>query len=178
MGLGGNGRTLVAVQVVLLVLATAGLIGASYAVLAPTAVKKGTEYKFMHCKECGFERPYEPTMADRPCPMCRPPKVGYFVPTMERIGGGTQVSPWWSFRIAAAAEVVAFMAGLWWVLSRKRPAADEGEEMYCRCPHCKWRLRFREKSAGKPGQCPRCKRFFRFPEEIEWFPADEEVGAE
>jgi hypothetical protein len=164
------------VQVALLLLVAGGLLGVSYAVLAPGIHRKDAGYKFMHCRECGFERPYDAKMAEGKCPMCRPPKVGYFTPTVERVGS-SPTSPWWPFRIAATAEVVALMAGLWFTL-RPRRVNEEEVSLYCRCPYCRWRLRFREAAAGKPGQCPRCKRFFRFPEESEQHPEDEEVGAE
>src|SRR5947209_20362534 len=99
------------VQAAILTLAAVALIGVTYAVLAPAPVKAGTAYKFMHCRECGFERPYDAKMAEGKCPMCKPPKVGYFTPTMEKVGNNP-VSPWWAFRVAALAEVVAFLAGL------------------------------------------------------------------
>jgi hypothetical protein len=45
---------------------------------------------------------------------------------------------------------------------RSRPAPDEPIVNFA-CPHCKRKLRFRQRQAGHRGACPRCKGDFNFP---------------
>src|SRR5262245_33558599 len=104
------------VRVALLVVGMGAAAGVTYAVLAPAPVRRGVPYKFMHCRECGFEREFDAKMAEGRCPICKPPMVGYFEPTMERTGNRQTGSPWWPFRIALAAEVIVFLAALWFIL--------------------------------------------------------------
>ncbi len=139
-----------------------GCVGISWLLLAPSnKPNSGAEYKYMHCKTCRTERAYDLRFADLKCLKCSPQKDGSYVPTVASISsaGG---NPWKWFGIAVALEVILYM-GLVVYLVSPRSAVIEERFLYCNCPKCKWRLRFRERSAGKDGACPRCKRTFRFP---------------
>jgi predicted Zn-ribbon and HTH transcriptional regulator len=134
--------------------------------LAPVSPKgSSAEFHWMHCRECGFEREYSEALAQGKCPLCKPPKVGYFEPTTKKVGiGSGHVNPWRVFNIAVGVEAIIFMAVLLYIFSARKYAKKENY-FYCICPRCKWRLRFKEKAAGTPGQCPRCKKVFTFPAE-------------
>jgi hypothetical protein len=83
------------IRVALLDVGTAAAVGVTYAALSPAPARRGVEYKYMHCRECGFERQFDAQMAEGRCPLCKPPKVGYFESTMERTGNRQSGSPWW-----------------------------------------------------------------------------------
>jgi hypothetical protein len=56
--------------------------------------------------------------------------------------------------VVAAGGVVVYL--------RARPPAEEPVHHF-NCPHCKRKLRYRNRQAGKPGACPRCRQSFTFP---------------
>ena len=105
---------------------------------------------------------------------CKPPKVGYFEPTEKPLGPGGRSNPWRWFYSAISVEAILFLGLLAYVI-KPRQREEKENYVYCNCPHCKWRLRFRDSLLGKGGQCPRCKRLFRFPEMEE---ADQEEHPE
>ena len=148
------------------ILLCAGLVVAvvvTWLLLAPGR-SRSSEYKFMHCKVCKSERAYESSFSTQKCLKCAPKKEAAFVPTVSSISGGA--NPWKGFSIAVALEFIVFMGLLLYVLKAKAEQVVV-RMLYCNCPKCKWRLRFRETSAGKSGQCPRCKYVFKFPEAVQ-----------
>ena len=118
--------------------------------------------KFMHCERCKNEWPYDHVKVLQKCPRCAPKHVEKMVATMKPLkeNPGTPMS---RFLLFGAFEAVLFLISLYFAI---RPPGGKIMEnvLYCNCPHCKWRLRFKESSVGKGGVCPRCKRMFRFPE--------------
>jgi hypothetical protein len=48
------------------------------------------------------------------------------------------------------------------VFIRSRPAREE-PIYHFNCPHCRRKLRYRRKQAGRQGACPRCRQGFLFP---------------
>lgn len=145
---------------------TTGLLacsGISWLLVAPdTKSKVGSDYQYMHCKTCRTERAYDSRFAELKCLKCSPQKDAGYVPTVASINGPGS-NPWKWFSIAVALEAIIFLGLLAYLMSPRSVAVQE-TFLYCNCPSCKWRLRFRERSAGKDGACPRCKRTFRFPE--------------
>lgn len=145
---------------------TTGFVGSvllAWLFLAPKSKAAGGDYKFMHCKTCRAERKYETSFAEMKCLKCtRENRDGSYVPTVASVGT-SGAGPWKWFNVALAVEVILFLGLLAYALER-RAATPEVEYLYCNCPYCRWRLRFKETSAGKDGMCPRCGRKFRFPE--------------
>jgi len=178
-------QKLVRVAVLILTMGLAVMISLLF--LAPRGKKKLAEYKFMHCKQCKWEQPFKEQLLKSPCTYC-PKKDGELVPTVESMRGKggslaaeNSLNPWKWFNISLLIESVLFLGGLVYILrAREKEAAVK--HLYCNCPHCKWRLRFRESLVGKGGQCPRCKRLFKFPEgeeaEKEEFPQEQEEHTE
>lgn len=132
-------------------------VAAAWLLLAPRT-PKAAEYKFMHCKTCETEREYDGKSTDLKCTKCK--KTVTFIPTVASIKA--EGNPRKSFYVAVSLLIIAYM-GLLLLLVKPRPKEVEKRFLYCNCPKCKWRLRFKETSANKDGQCPRCKKVFRFP---------------
>jgi uncharacterized paraquat-inducible protein A len=120
----------------------------------------GTDYKFMHCRTCKTERAYDGKDPEAKCTKCK--RTVIFVPTVQSIHNPGP-SRWKSFLVAAAIEAIVYM-GLLVYLINPGANVEAVKYLYCNCPKCKWRLRFRETSAGKSGQCPRCRQVFEFPD--------------
>lgn len=156
------------VQVCMTLLAGALAVMLSSLVLAPKDRRKGDTagYKFMHCDQCKTELAYNAELAEKPCPRCRPPKTGFFRPTLRSIKDGGDVDPWRWVHLATALESLATVGMVVYLLYL--PVPDPTSIYYvCNCPHCGQRTRFRQVALGGIGQCPRCKRPFRFPDEDE-----------
>jgi hypothetical protein len=60
--------------------------------------------------------------------------------------------------VAAGAAVLAF-SGIRLARGRHR----EEPSAYCRCPHCRQKLRYRLRQVSGRALCPRCVRTFHFP---------------
>jgi hypothetical protein len=60
--------------------------------------------------------------------------------------------------------VVALLlgGGGYFYLRGRRPPQEEAYASF-NCPHCKRKLRYLVKRAGRPGECPRCHKRLTFP---------------
>jgi len=160
------------VQVFVVVSSGVLLAGIAYLLLAPktsdaaklAADKKAGKYKYLSCDKCNMELPYNPELDGKKCSKCKPPKTGFYTPTVASRKDGGGPDPWKWFILAVAFDGLA-VAGTVVYLS-SLPVLDPSAVFYVfNCPHCAQRLRFRQLALGGIGQCSRCKRPLRFPDE-------------
>jgi hypothetical protein len=163
------------VQVCVTLVAGCLVAGISSRLLAPKVDAKGqtadkSKLKYMHCNVCKLEMQYNPELVQRPCPKCRPPKVGFFVATESSVKsafGGPSPYRWYNLALTFEAFVTVGVV----VYLLYLPVPDPTTTFYVfSCPHCRQRMRYRKVALGGLGQCPRCKRPVRFPDEDEAVP--------
>src|SRR5713226_8122575 len=115
-------------QVGILVVATGLVLLLTWFFLAPRGKSRSADYKFVYCKQCKAEVPYDAKLLDAPCLRC-PTKDGVLVPVVEstRGKGGAGVdslpNPWKWFYVAASLEANVFLGLLTYILSPRRRRA-------------------------------------------------------
>jgi hypothetical protein len=155
------------VQVCLILLAwlLVGLLTVTW--MAPKTIAKGdtSQYKYLHCDQCGMEIPYNKELDQKHCAKCPPEKGGFYMPTVTSIKSGFGgLSPWRWVYMTLFIETLGMLAGVTYLLYL--PVADPAFVYFVlACPYCGQRLRYRAVSLGGLGGCSRCKRMIRFPEE-------------
>jgi phage FluMu protein Com len=136
-------------------------------VLKPKSIPKEdtSQYKFIRCDVCNLELPYSQETANKKCPKCRPPKVGYMLPQKESIKSGSgQLDPWRWVYSGLFVETLGLLASVVYLLYL--PVSDPTKVYYVlSCMHCSQKLRYRAVALGGIGSCSRCKRMLRFPDE-------------
>lgn len=153
------------VQVVLVLFGSGVVMLVSGLILAPKAIPKAVDPKFLYCPKCEFEMRYDVKYDGEPCNKCRDEPVGTFEARDESVKKNGK-SRWRWVYLAIALEAIATLGGVVYLLYR--PAHSSSTTYYVfSCPHCGQRLRFRHVSLGGLGQCTRCKRPVRFPGELE-----------
>src|SRR5262245_60061266 len=99
------------VQLLLVFVGFGAAFATSGALLSPPPDKSRPaaekEYQYLHCDQCKMEIPYNPDLAEKPCPKCQPPKAGFFRPTRTSVKEGGDPSPWRWYNLALAVESLA-----------------------------------------------------------------------
>lgn len=132
---------------------------------AKNAPKDPNVYKFLRCSECKLEMPYNPEQADRNCPKCRPPKVGFLTPAKESVKTGGDRNPWQRYNIAVIVEGVLLLAAVYYFLSR--PVEAVPTEFVLTCPHCGTGLQYTPAGFDQYALCGGCEQVIKLPDEDE-----------
>lgn len=138
---------------------------------AKAAAKDPKEFKYLYCSECHFEISYNPEQENKVCPKCKPPKVGYLTAARESIKKGGDGNPWRRYNVAVAVEAVAWLAVVYFLLSRPVEAAPTA--FVVNCLHCGLELRYTPDGFDRYALCPGCEQVVKLPDADEAMTPDD-----
>jgi ribosomal protein S27E len=139
------------------------VIGAGVVILSVTALMlwpRPTEpgdCHFMHCSVCDNEMVYSAALSGKRCPRCKPPNIGYLIPTRKSVNEGGR-SPYRQIVGVLMFESIFVLGALVFLLYHP-PPPPEAKFYYTFCPNrkCKRKMRYSANRAGMAAQCPVCK---------------------